>query len=87
MIIAVSYEAFLQSQPGRDQWVAKAWLRDRTGLKTEKFAHLKVSQESVHYRWIIGIGCPCIDQCFLQHERNGEVSELVTWSLPENGFS
>lgn len=39
MIITVSYEAFLQSQPGRDQWVAKAWLRDRT----EKMPPLQVS--------------------------------------------
>lgn len=36
MIIAVSYEALLQSQPGRGHQVAKAWLRGRTGLKTER---------------------------------------------------
>lgn len=87
MIIAVSYEAFLQSQPGRNQWVAKAWLRDRTGLKTENFAHLKVSQASVWCRWIIGNRCLSIDLCFLQHEKNGVVSELASWSLPENGPS
>lgn len=70
MIICISYEEFLQSQPGRGHWVAKAWLRSRTDLKTEKFAHQKVSQASVWCRWVICNKCQSIDLCFLQYERN-----------------
>lgn len=87
MVIAVSYEAFLQSQPGWGQWVAKAWLTGRTGLQTEKFAHWKVSQASVWCRWVICNKCPSVDPSFLQHERNRVVSELTGWSLPGNAPS
>lgn len=53
----------------------------------EKFSHLKVSQASVQCRWIVADRRPSTDLCFLQHERNGVVSELASWTLPENGLS
>lgn len=87
IVIVVSYEAFLQPQPGRGQWVAKTWLRGRTGLKTENFARLKLSQASVECRWFIYSKCHSTDLCFLQHKTNGAVSELPGGSLPENGPS